>query len=545
MRVLCAVVAFACLLPSLASAATIQAASCSQDHVQAAINAAVDGDEVTIPAGSCVWPSHVSWDSKNITVRGAGIGQTIIARNGGDNGYIFWVSISSANKGAFRISSMTLTGTVTNAVFYVTSGSLAAVPAGRWRIDNIRFDFPVGQQSGVHTTGVNYGVVDHNTFNWQSGAAIRQANALSTECWTTPLSGDFQNSQPLDLGTDKFLFVEDNQFIPNGSPIIAYDASSGGGRIVFRKNRVTGGFFYNHWTRGCEMAAQVFEIYHNTFIGDANYGAAVGAGYPMRLEAGTGVIFGNTALNFRIGQNPPYIILNDRRASRTESSGWLGACDGTKNHDGNAKDPAAPGWPCLGQIGRSPGKTLAQIQAGDKPVSAPVYLWSNGEESTCATGGACTHTVGVWGDPAAYVRDTPHPNGEVDYVNGTPKPGYVPFVYPHPLVGGTQAPGPTPVPVPVPTPVPDVTAPVISLFSVGRRTGNNYPVTLTITDNVRVEHVEISVDAILQVRLTVPSSGTASWNDRVFIKSSGAHTVTAKAFDEAGNTSESSLVVNR
>jgi hypothetical protein len=62
---------------------------------------------------------------------------------------------------------------------------------------------------------------------------------------------------------------------------------------------------------------------------------------------------------------------------------------------------------------------------------------------------------------------------------------------------------------------------------------------------VRVEHVEISVDAILQVRLTVPSSGTASWNDRVFIKSSGAHTVTAKAFDEAGNTSESSLVVNR
>ena len=35
----------------------------------------------------------------------------------------------------------------------------------------------------------------------------------------------------------------------------------------------------------------------------------------------------------------------------------------------------------------------------------------------------------------SYVSADPHPNGEVDYVlNGTtPKPGYVPYTYPHPL----------------------------------------------------------------------------------------------------------------
>jgi hypothetical protein len=33
---------------------------------------------------------------------------------------------------------------------------------------------------------------------------------------------------------------------------------------------------------------------------------------------------------------------------------------------------------------------------------------------------------------AAYIKSTPHANGEVDYVNG-PKPCYKPYVYPHPL----------------------------------------------------------------------------------------------------------------
>jgi hypothetical protein len=35
--------------------------------------------------------------------------------------------------------------------------------------------------------------------------------------------------------------------------------------------------------------------------------------------------------------------------------------------------------------------------------------------------------------PAAYIKKTAHPNGEVDFVEGTPKPGYTPYVHPHPL----------------------------------------------------------------------------------------------------------------
>jgi hypothetical protein len=443
-RITLAALVLVALFSPQASAGIINVASCAQAAVQAAVNNASDGDIVNIPAGSCTWASHVGFENKNITIQGAGIGQTLITREGGDNGYIFYAIISNAGKGAFRISGMTLAGNVATSIIYVTSATLAAVTAGKWRVDHIHFNFPTGQRSGVHTAGVNYGLVDHNRFDFRDGVAIRQANGLGRECYDSgfPLSGDLQNQEPLGLGTDRFLFVEDNEFVSNDNrPVIAYDSSAGGGRLVFRKNTVTGGFFYNHWTRGCEMAAQVMEIYGNTFIGTTAYGAPASIGYPIRLEAGTGVIFNNAAVNFRIGSNVPYVILDDRRADKSEVSGWLGGCDGTKSHDGNAGDPAAPGWPCLGQIGRSYGKSLAQIRAGDKPASAPLYLWNNGEDTSC-TSGTCPNTWGVWATPAAYIRNTPHPNGEIDYSdNNTPMPGYSPFTYPHPLATGSSGSG--------------------------------------------------------------------------------------------------------
>ena len=61
-----------------ASAATIQASSCSRDAVQSAINSARDGDIVVIPAGNCTWNSTVSISDKSITLQGAGVDRTVI-----------------------------------------------------------------------------------------------------------------------------------------------------------------------------------------------------------------------------------------------------------------------------------------------------------------------------------------------------------------------------------------------------------------------------------------------------------------------------------
>ncbi len=419
-----------CTPPPPPPGCTLTATTGNLTDVQQAVDQALDGDTVCVPAGFYTWASHVGWANKDVTVLGAGVGNTVITRDGGDNQYTFYVVLSNATKGQFRISGMTLQGAAqVTSVIYITSSTLAAVPAGRWRIDHLRMNFPTGQRSGVHVTGVNYGVIDHVTFDWNDGAAIRLAAFLSTECYTgSLLAGDFANQQALDLGTDRFVVVEDSTLTAaNGRPLAAYDASSGGGRLVWRHNTVTGGFLYNHWTRGCEMASQVMEIYHNTFIGTAGYSA-----YPMRIEAGTGVVFNNTVQNYNGGA--PYLIIDDRRSGGFggESSAPLGACDGSHAWDGNAGDPLAPGWPCLGQIGRAPGKSFADIQAGDKPASAPFYFWNNGQEAGCASGGSCTNTVGVYAEPSAYVKTTPHPNGDVDYVENTAKPGYAPLAYPHP-----------------------------------------------------------------------------------------------------------------
>ena len=48
-----------CGAASYSEAATINAASCSLTHVQAAVNASVDGDKVVIPNGSCAWAGGI------------------------------------------------------------------------------------------------------------------------------------------------------------------------------------------------------------------------------------------------------------------------------------------------------------------------------------------------------------------------------------------------------------------------------------------------------------------------------------------------------
>ena len=58
---------------------TIAVANCSQAAVQAALDAADEGDTVSIPAGSCLWPDGIAWTNKNIILQGAGIDQTIIS----------------------------------------------------------------------------------------------------------------------------------------------------------------------------------------------------------------------------------------------------------------------------------------------------------------------------------------------------------------------------------------------------------------------------------------------------------------------------------
>jgi len=430
--------ACAILHSDLAGAATLTATSCSQADVQTVVDAAVDGDTVTIPSGTCTWAAAVMWSNKSITVSGAGIGQTVINKGGSG---VFNVTMTNTAHASFRITNMTFAGTVEgNAVIALTSETCNCTPYG-WRIDHNRFDYPTGSRAGVFVRGLNYGVIDHNQFNWYYGVGTLIAAFVPADTGSDPnWLGNYAMSQPLDMGTSNAVYIEDNIYTSNGAMIAAYDTSSGGGRAVFRHNTVTGGYYYSHWTRTNEIGGILHEVYSNTFIGNADYGEAIGAYYPVRIEAGTGVFFNNTVQNFG---SSPFVLLDERRGGGSEASLPMGACDGTRAWDGNLGDSLAPGWPCLGQIGRSPGKSTSAIEGGSKQVSSPFYVWNNGPEATCTTAGACTDVVGVVGQPSAYVKGTPHPNGDADFVAHSARPGYTPFTYPHPLVTGKQPLPPT------------------------------------------------------------------------------------------------------
>ena len=72
-----------CVLATLlcsahAFAATRTAASCSRNDVGAAVNSAVDGDTIVIPAGTCTWTSNLTITDKILTIQGAGMNSTIL-----------------------------------------------------------------------------------------------------------------------------------------------------------------------------------------------------------------------------------------------------------------------------------------------------------------------------------------------------------------------------------------------------------------------------------------------------------------------------------
>jgi hypothetical protein len=443
-----------------AQAATVTAASCNQADVQSAVNSAQNNDTVIIPAGNCTWSRtyptfYVEWSNKNIHIKGSGMDVTKINC---EPCFRYISSAASSIYSKWRISDMTLNGTIGghgNGIITIIDDNAASVPNVGWRIDHIKFDYPTGNGGGdgIMVEGPTYGVIDHNIWNWAGGLSVMCLSIHSHEYPSdiNDPAGNFMMSQPLDMGTANSLFIEDNTFNILGGAWNVYDTASGGCRSTFRYNTVTSAHYMSHWTRGREVGGLVHEIYNNKFEGTSNFNFVA-----IRLDSGTGAIFNNQLTGYPGAE----ILVTERRGFLDEDHSDMGDCDGTRAWDGNAGDPAAPGWPCLGQIGRSPGKSMAQVMAGDKQASAPLYIWNNGSDLGCRTGGSCANDSAIFvydgtTQAKAYVKPTAHPNGEVDYVIGsTPKPGYSAYTYPHPLVSGAAAPSPPPTPGPTPTPAP-------------------------------------------------------------------------------------------
>lgn len=395
-------------------AGSIQATTCNSSDVQAAINSASDGDTVLIPPGTCTWTTQVYMSSaKAITVRGAGIGMTTILDNVPKGTGLYtstlW-NITTALGKTFRLTGMTIQGLVTpdtyNKGTVMFQGTSQAV-----RVDHIKFSQP--SSSAIRFYGHIYGVVDHCDFdlsNRQQGVVIWH------DLWNGKSYGDGSFADSLYLGTNKAIYIEDNTFLGTGLAGVGTSDSMSGGRYVFRYNTVTNQNSANHGTEssGRHRGVRSYEIYNNTYTTSTEMFTAI------YLRGGTGVVFNNSTNGYTSA-----VRLTNYRSQQAYSP-W-GQCNGSSSYDGNS---LANGYPCIDQIGRG----TTDLISGDPPSPTawpnqlldPLYIWGNNYTPTQSTNAA---------EVSSQDPDWIAPGR--DFIVGSARPGYAPYVYPHPLVSGS------------------------------------------------------------------------------------------------------------
>jgi hypothetical protein len=474
---------------TVAQAATLTSKTCSQQDVQAAIDAARDGDTVVVPAGTSRYtttaPGAAALKIKNkgIALIGAGIGQTILRDDTFDPKNPWSGGPLRAEGGAgkaLRISGFTFDGTGIQ-----HSGKPAIINIrGAYadlRIDHCRF---LNVNGAIMTDGLMRGVVDHCRYELMEDHALGNPFFY----WMSG-NGAAAWKDSVRLGSADAVYIEDCHIEfhnpkSNDSPALP---TMNGARAVFRHNTVYDGFLEFFGVDSTPRGTASFEVYDNTFSGKCFCS--------LGLKGGTGVVFNNTIRgNF---QRQPIWVTEYRTGGPRQK---YGQCDGTSSFDGNAplhddkqaytgshsgSDGAAAltcagkswkpsglvgcavwnvadqsvgkirantgdtitaalkggkrnhwnagdafqvtnGYPAMDQIGRGRDAGAETVQP---QTLEPVYAWNN-----TYNGEPCDLKVRRF-----YPREEEYLQEGRDFFNA-PKPGYTPLAYPHPAAAG-QVPG--------------------------------------------------------------------------------------------------------
>jgi hypothetical protein len=395
-------------LEQVTYAATINAASCSRTDVLDAITAAADGDRVLVPAGTCTWTSRITVSGKGITLAGAGINRTTIVNGTNSTAleFNFTPGERTTQVEGFTFNANNVSGS--DAMILLIGGGLNQFRIHHFSMTNLRDRGIEVFMAGMEVSGL----IDHGTFNMP--IATGGSKAISISGTGPEESQPF--SRPLALGSGKFIFIEDCTFNYGGRNDGALDAYAGA-RYVFRHNTVNNTNVEHHGAdSGGFRGVHSFEIYNNAF-------RCTGACASQRkhyFRSGTGVIFNNTYSGNYDGAE-----LTNYRSD--ESFAPWGKCDGTSPWDQNK--PGQNGYACLDQIGHVFGPT-----PGGANIVEPLYEWNNTHD-----GADVDLFVGT-----AHANADRHIVQGRDFFNDTPRPGYTPYVYPHPLQGGSQVPPPAP-----------------------------------------------------------------------------------------------------
>ena len=387
-----AVLTFATLvLSDSGSAASVTAANCSQSAVQSAINNALDGDLVAVPAGNCTWSTSVAL-SKGIHLRGAGAGQTVVTV-----GQTFRITKHPTRSIELSGFTFNAVGTSNETKMIVVTGTWSAKPP--LIHDNV-FN---SNGAAIMRYEANGGVIYRNQFNgvWDS-EGIQHKIASDSSSWSTADSLGTRDT----LGTMN-LYVEDNTFTSMSNQGTDFDDAA---RVVWRYNTHINTSVNSHGLDTSPIGVRHYEIYGNNFLYPSNM---VNQGWWIWLRGGTGVVFNNTFQDItgQMWGNKAELLFSVRMA---DDGGVLGC---------------ATSWPAPHQVG--------QNHTGTAQFTDGVHFWGNT--------GTYTWQIQRFGNSCGQDITKYLQNGRDFTFDAVPKTGYTPYSYPHPLRGGGTTTPPRPV----------------------------------------------------------------------------------------------------
>jgi len=487
--------------PALRCGATTYQSDGSVASVQGLQNAVLNGDTITLPAGTFTWSTTLTIN-KAITLQGAGIGATIIRDNAHN------VKLIDCSLVASRLTRIT-------GIEFQDGGRTptAAAPGGIIHIEGSntngsRFRFDHCKWTGLNgffVPNTVIGVVDHNIVT--VGNHVNEWMYPYGSAWNGAAYGDGSWAAPANYGSSQFLFIEDNTFTCTRTTLQGTLTDGfNGARFVVRHNNINNFVIGNHGTEspGRGRSSRAMEIYNNqidchhvnrfvsgdrgggelfhdntiTNCGGAStlatlsafrmiapffqWGGADGTnGWDKNnlsnpFYSGTAVSAGNLTVT---ASGSPWAVNHWAGYTIQKTSGSGGFAyihSNTANtinfgpgFNSNLSFTAGDTFK-INKVDQSidqPGVGQSTLLSGDNPtpppnwnqVVEPCYIWNN------TTDGQPFNT---------FSAETSNIKQGVNYFNNMAMPGYTEYAYPHPLVTGQP---PPPPPTPTPTPPPSTT----------------------------------------------------------------------------------------
>ena len=428
---------------------TLTAASAAQVDVNDCLRVAVNGDTITVPAGTATWTSTLTI-SKFVKLIASGTveiidNMTVIPGASTSN----LLNVVESSAGSVLIQGFTFVQGMAvhanpNGVIRLNSGGAGARPilitGNAYHMNTTSGDFIIA--------GTNQGVIWNNTQTGlraggscaNNASFVRHKPISDTTSWTRPSTFGAADT----TGTAN-LYVETNTVI-NVAEGLDTDSF---GRTVFRYNTFTNSGITLHGvdTSG-NYGARYVDLYSNAFVLDQTPIATCGNlpanvnGW-IHVRGGTALIHNNVLppiAGQAWGTKTP--VMFSVEELRRNSGGF--PCWSTITAPGSGYPaPQQPGW------GFVSGRTIVSgSQCTNCPMPQdiePIYLWGNtgggnydspyALDYDCSAGDACPNC-------SSCPRVSDYIRANREYYVATPKPGYEPYQYPHPLTGSSLgAPG--------------------------------------------------------------------------------------------------------